>query len=191
MGRMHMNRFLKVWPACLFLISAGCAGYTPRIGQDDKPTPNDAYLYGKFSMRAPKVFLSIDGHQSMGFALECKNGERYVLRFSKDDPLQVIKILPSTCSLVELVYTNAEGAVASRKPAPPGAMQNTVFAAGKAYYLGDFFAEATQSVAGNVINRQWRMTSMKDGYEATTQEMRTTFPNLSALPTENRMIGKK
>ena len=186
-----MNRFLKVWVACLFLISSGCAGYTPRISQDYKHTPNDAYLYGRFSIQAPKVFLSIDGHQSMGFALECTNGEKYVLRFSKDDPLQVIKVLPSNCSLTELVYTNAEGAVASRRPAPAGAMQNAVFAAGKAYYLEDYFAEATQSVAGNVINRQWRMASMKDSYEATTQEMRTTFPNLSAVPTENRMMGKK
>lgn len=188
---MYLSYVWRPLVVCFFLISSGCAGYTPRISQDDKPTPNDAYLYGRFSIQAPKVFLSIDGHQSMGFALECKNGERYVLRFSKDDPLQVIKIIPSTCSLVELVYTNAEGAVASRKPAPPGAMQNSVFAAGKAYYLGDFFAESTQSIAGNVINRQWRMTSMKDGYDATTQEMRTAFPNLSAVPTENRMIGKK
>lgn len=32
---------------------------------------------------------------------------------------------------------------------------------------------------------------MKDAYETTTQEMRTTFPNLLAVSTENRMMGKK
>ena len=186
-----MNRFWKVLALCLIFISSGCAAYTPRISKDDKHTPNDAYLYGRFSIQAQKLFLSIDGHQTMGFSLECTNGDKYILRFSKDDPLQVIKIVPSTCSLVEIVYTNAEGAIATRKPAPTGVLQNAAFESGKAYYLGDFFAEATQSVAGNVINSRWRMTSMKDDYATTTQEMKTTFPNLSAVPTENRMIGKK
>lgn len=81
--------------------------------------------------------------------------------------------------------------MANRKPAPAGMLQNAVFAAGKAYYLGDFFAEGNQSVAGNRVNYTWRVNSMKDAYETTTQEMRTTFPNLLAVSTENRMMGKK
>jgi hypothetical protein len=35
------------------------------------------------------------------------------------------------------------------------------------------------------------VTSAKDDYDTTTKEMKTVFSNLSALPTENRMLKKK
>ncbi len=169
---------------------AGCASFTPKIGKDEKPTANDAYLYGRFSMDATYGRLSFAGHQTMGFSIKCGGERSYLLRFSKDDPLQIVKIAPSTCSLVEFVYTDADGMIKSRKPAPPQLMRDAVFAAGKAYYLGDFYAEANSSVSYNMIHMNWRITAVKEDYEKTTQEMKAGFPNLVALPTENRMMGK-
>jgi hypothetical protein len=176
---------------CGISLLAACAGYTPVISKDEKPTPKDAYLYGRFAMFASKPLLALGGYQTMGFSIKC-DGEQplYVLRFDVDAPLQVIKIRPSTCSLTELVYTDADGFVKSRKPAPDQLMRNAVFAAGKGYYLGDFSAEATRSLSGRNIHSEWRLRDVKHEYDKTTNDMKAAFPNLSQLPTEDRMIGR-
>jgi hypothetical protein len=183
---MQINRLLAV--LIVFTVSAltGCAGYTPRIAADEKPTANDAYLYGRFFIQAEKKKLAFDGYATMGFGITCTDGPKYTVRFSNEAPLQVIKIMPSTCSLVDFVYTNADGAVRSRKAAPEKLMKNVKFDAGKAYYLGDFAGESVQSGAYT----QWNVKSMKDDYEKTSAELKTAFPNFSSVPTENRMIGK-
>lgn len=175
-----------------FAALLGCAGYTPTINQDEKPTPQDAYLYGRFHMDAQQGGKwAFDGYQTMGFSITCANSRSYVVRFGKENPLQVIKIEPSTCSLKEFVYTDADGIVKSRKPAPAALMHNAEFAPGKAYYLGDFFAETRTIVSVGMVHRNWRITSMRHDYAKTTQEMKAAFPNLANIPTEDRMIGAR
>ena len=61
------------------------------------------------------------------------------------------------------------------------------FEAGKAYYLGDFQAETTQS-GFPVVTRTWRLKRARNDYARTTAQMKIGYPNLSALPTEDRMI---
>jgi hypothetical protein len=173
------------------LLLTGCAGYTPRIGADETPTGKEAYLYGRFFIDVPKHALALDGHQSMGFSIDCQDGANYVIRFSRDVPMQVVKVAPSTCSLTQFVYTNSDGMVRSRKPAPKGLMEGVTFGPGTAYYLGDFFAKGSQEVSGNTIHMRWRVTDVKDSYQHTTSQMKEVFVKLAGLPTENRMIGAK
>lgn len=169
---------------------SGCAGYTAGITRDQQVDPNDAFLYGSFAIDAPTALLGMGRHQSMGFVIDCTSGEKYTVRFDNKNPLQVIRIVPATCSMTELVYTDADGFVRSRKPAPAGVMQSERFDAGKAYYLGDFAAKVGVSHSYNTIHTNWSMKKIADEYQKTTAEMKTSFPNMSAVPTEARMLIK-
>jgi len=165
---------------------AGCAGYSPTVGTADKPGANDAYLYGRFQVETREMKFTISGHQTMGFVLKCTDGNSYTIRFERGDAVQVVKIAPSTCSTAEFVYTDADGFVRGRKPAPDALKKEMTFAAGKAYYLGDFQGESTYT--GGV--QRWRVQSGRNNYAATTEKLKSAYPNLSALPTENRMLGR-
>jgi len=114
---MHNNSIQASLVVLAGLVLASCAGYTTRVSTDDAPTGKEAYLYGRFYIDVPKVSLGLGGHQSMGFSIKCQDDLTYVIRFYQDDPLHVIKVVPSTCSLTEFVYTDADGVVKSRKPA--------------------------------------------------------------------------
>ena len=169
---------------------AGCASWTPSISKGEKPTGQEAYLYGRFYIEAQKQALALDGHQTMGFVIKCASGETYTLRFSNEEALQVIKIAPSTCSLAEFIYTNSDGQIRSRRRAPENLMHDARFDAGKAYYLGDFYAETTTRVIGNTISRNWNVKNVRNDYRNTSTALKAAYPSLSAVPTEDRMIGK-
>ena len=187
---MAIQRFLAGSAICAVSALAGCAGYTPSINPGEKPTGQEAYLYGRFYIEAPTSRLALDGHQTMGFVIKCASGETYTLRFSNDNALQAIRIAPSTCTLAEIVYTNSDGQVRSRKPAPEKMMRDARFDAGKAYYLGDFYAETTTRVIGNTISRNWNIKNVRNDFRNTSQALKAAYPNLAALPTEDRMIGR-
>lgn len=187
---MRTHRLWSAVAVCAASLLAGCASYTRSISPDEKPSGSESYLYGRFFIEAPKAAVSFDKHMSMGFAISCSSGETYTLRFANDFPLQVIKIAPSVCSLAEFVYTDADGVIKSRKPAPKGLMRDVRFDVGKAYYLGDFFAEGTTAVYGTTRSTNWRIKSIKNDYGKTTADMKGVFPNLAVIPTEDRMIGK-
>jgi hypothetical protein len=170
---------------------AACAGYSPRAPVHEVPTLSDTYLYGRLFMDAPKHLLGIDGHQTMGFAIQCSDGRSYVLRFDRDEPIVVVKAAPSTCSWTEVVYSDVDGIVRSRKPAPPEVFKNVVLEGGYSYYLGDFHAELLTSLSGGVVRTEWKIKAIRDNYEYTTEDMLKGYPKLKALPTENRMILRK
>ncbi len=69
-------------------------------------------------------------------------------------------------------------------------MHDARFEAGKAYYLGDFYAATTTTVVGNTVQRNWNVKDAKDDYRNTSNAMRAAFPNLASVPTEDRMIGR-
>jgi len=187
---MTTRRFLAGSAICAISALAGCAGYTPSILPGEKPTGQEAYLYGRFYIEAKASRLALDGHQTMGFVIKCASGETYTLRFSNDVALQVIKIVPSTCTLAEFIYTNSDGQIRSRKAAPEKLMRDTRFDAGKAYYLGDFYAETTTTTIGRTTSRNWNIKSVRDDYRNTSAALKASFPNLAAIPTEDRMIGR-
>jgi hypothetical protein len=176
---------------CALGALAGCASWTPNIGSGEKPTGQEAYLYGRFYIEAHKEALALDGHQTMGFVIKCASGQSYTLRFSNEEALSAIKVTPSTCSLSEFIYTNSDGRIRSRKNAPQTLMHDARFDAGKAYYLGDFYAETTTTVIGNTIQRNWNVKSAKDDYRNTSELLKARYPALSAVPTEDRMIGRR
>ncbi len=169
---------------------AGCAGYSPTVATDEKPTPKDTYLYGRFHILNPPKNLFTDNPQTMGFSFKCADEKTYTVRFEPTEAVQVIKIAPSTCSLTEFVYTDHGGTQTTRKPVPDTLKREVVFEAGKAYYLGDFQAETAQS-GFPVITRTWRLRSARNNYARTTEQLKAAYPNLSALPTEDRMIGRR
>jgi hypothetical protein len=185
----HLLKCTAVLGAVLVL--SGCASYSPRALVHEVPTLSDTYLYGRLFMDAPKRLLGIDGHQTMGFAITCSDGRTHVLRFERDDPIVVIKVAPAICSWTEVVYTNADGSVHSRKPAPPDVFKSVVLEGGYSYYLGDFYAELLTSLSGGVVRTEWKIKAIRDNYEYTTEDMLEAYPNLKALPTENRMILRK
>jgi len=187
---MRLDRFLTGLTISGVSVLAGCAGYTPSILPNEKPTGQEAYLYGRFYIEAKASALALDGHQTMGFVIKCAGGETYILRFSNDNALQAINIVPSNCSLTEFIYTNSDGQIRSRKPAPGKLMTDVRFDAGKAYYLGDFYAETTTSVRGNTVSRNWNVKTVRNDYKNTSAALKAAYPNMSALPTEDRMLGK-
>jgi hypothetical protein len=187
---MRFHVFFIASAICIVSALGGCASYTPSVTQDEKPTGQEAYLYGRFYIEAKSGKLALDGHQTMGFVIGCASGDTYTFRFSNDSALQVIKVAPSTCSLTEIVYTNSDGQIKSRKRAPDKLMRDVKFDAGKAYYLGDFYAEATTSTLGNTIRSNWNIKTVRNDYTNTSAALKASFPNLAKLPTENRMIGR-
>jgi hypothetical protein len=182
------------WAASAALAAlAGCAAnYTPRVDINELPTMEDAYLYGRFHIDAPKVALSTEGYQSMGFAFSCDSSSApYIVRFDRDRPVVAIKIKPGVCSWTEIVYSDADGVVKQRKPAPPEAFKNLRFDGGFSYYVGDFQAEVKTTYMSPGFRTEWRIKAVRENFEITTDDMLEAFPKLRALPTENRMITRK
>ena len=173
--------------ACLI---AGCAGYTSTVKLDEMPTAKDAYLYGRFYMENPPRNAFTGNPQTMGFAFKCADENTYTIRFEPNNEVHVVKVVPSTCSLTEFVYTDHGATKTTRKPVPDALKRDVAFEAGKAYYLGDFQAETTQA-GFPIVTRTWRLKSARNEYARTTAQMKIGYPNLSTLPTEDRMIYRR
>jgi hypothetical protein len=173
--------------ACLI---AGCAGYTSTVKLDEMPTAKDAYLYGRFYMENPPRNAFTGNPQTMGFAFKCADENTYTIRFEPNNEVHVVKVVPSICSLAEFVYTDHGATKTTRKPVPDALKRDVAFEPGKAYYLGDFQAETTQS-GFPIITRTWRLKSARNEYARTTAQMKIGYPNLSTLPTEDRMIYRR
>lgn len=166
---------------------AGCAGYTPRIGVEETPTGAEAYLYGHFFINDTEVGLFFNIYETIGLAYECEDGGRYIVRFSRDLPLQVIKIKPSTCHPKEIIHSNVDGMARSRKPVPEILTRPVLFSAGTAYYIGDFYAQLTKTLSHNTLYTHWRITDVKNNFGFTTKQFKAVFPKLAQLPNENQL----
>jgi hypothetical protein len=175
---------IRLFLAPLAILLTGCAAYTPRIQSTEKPTLGDAYVYGRFFIDAPKVLLGFDGHASMGFGLKCADGGAYLLRFYNKNPVHVIKVKPSTCSVKEIVYSDADGTVRLRKPFTGSIMQNMELKAGFVSYIGDFSAQSSGSITSyNVYTTKWQVTDIQSNYAKTSAEMQEQYANLSSFAT--------
>jgi len=62
---MRLDRFLTGLTISGVSVLAGCAGYTPSILPNEKPTGQEAYLYGRFYIEAKASALALDGHQTI------------------------------------------------------------------------------------------------------------------------------
>ncbi len=64
--------------------------------------------------------------------------------------------------------------------------------AGKAYYLGDFFAAAgAYQVNYSIINYYWELKEVRDEYESATSEIKEKYPGFASVVTEKRILGTR
>ena len=187
---MRCAQRVAIWWSLFYIaLLAGCASFAPSIRSGEKLDRNSAYLYGRFFIEAPAKLL---GHQSIGFVIKCRDGRRYTIGLSKHNPVQVVKIAPSVCSLVEIIFTAPDGTIEKRRRSSALALRNSDFAPGVAYYLGDIEGEAMfewiPHVFSNEYHSQWRIRSIDDNYEETTKVVHRLFPSVATLPTEERML---
>lgn len=180
---------MKISYLFVFFLLSGCASFTPKVSTSAPVSPTDSYIYGRFSIDALNWPVGIDGHASAGLVIKCADMKTYTLRFYNSNPVIAVKVTPSTCSLKEVVFTNQDGFVVSRKPYKKGilrhqgVLQDMKFSAGSAHYIGDFFAR--HSWGGKTT--EWTVDYPHNDYLTTTQEMKKGFPNLSLLPTTNTL----
>jgi len=200
-----MMRYARIIAIGAALLSAACSVYTSSVDRDQGSAPQDAFIYGSFWASA-----EVRDDMTMGIVLDCRDGKRYMLRFLRQDPMQVFKVSPSTCTPTGTVLTDAQLQNAKVRPEPSWGTRELVFEPGKAYYLGDFTA-----VPGTVIEdyvyfytpgirpgrvlvtkmyrphralRGWELEKSEDKYQATTREFRAAYPKLAGVPTESQMI---
>jgi hypothetical protein len=179
----------RVLVAVAALLLSGCAQYTPTLKADVAPTGEEGFLYGRFQV-GRNEYGTVSSNQ-MGFVFRCVNAAKkrqhdYTLRFTFEEPIQVIKVKPAVCSLREIVYTNEFGVIQTRNPAPEGVYRNVQVEAGKAYYLGDYYAViATTSTGYNTYRTVWRIQDIKNDYALTTEKVKQRYPGLAGVPTED------
>ena len=173
-------------------VFAACATTTSAIGPDAEANPKYAYLYGRFFIKADEQEGSFVGHQQIVLRVWCRNGRQYSIAFSTKRDVQVLEVGPSSCALVEGVFTDQNGIVRHRQNVEPAKMLFHSYEAGKAYYLGDYFGRGifsmTMHSTYNELFWSWAMDSADDRYESTTADMKATFRNLAALPTADKRL---
>jgi hypothetical protein len=181
-------RFINIF---VFFVSvlAGCAAYTTAIQKTENPKLFDSYVYGRFSIDSKKQMLS--GYQTMGFSLDCGSNNIILIKFTFENEVQVIKLPPApSCFFKEIVYTDSDGIIKTRKPAPAELSRRRDFPSGKAYYLGDYFASTTTTVSGNMIRRNWSIEKTQDAYESASIELKKNYPAFALIGTEKRLLGQ-
>jgi hypothetical protein len=175
-----------MWFAVAWL-GAGCAVYTSGIGREAAADVRAAYLYGRFYMNAvPAGDADFGTKQSMGLVIRCQNGSEYTFGAIYTRDIQVLEIKPSRCWLVEAVLADQNRVVRKRLAVDPSLQRPLEFTAGRAHYVGDFFAKGDFWVDHRhrmTRNWQWAMSPADDRYESTTAEMKQTFPKVASLPT--------
>ena len=173
------------------MLAAGCAGYPKGIRPDEKLSMESAYLYGRFLIKSPQSSLRMHGYPTVELIIRCADGAAYPIWFSTENIVQVIKIKPANCALVQVAYTDADGTVRRYRPAPLAWVRGEDFAPGRAYYLGDFMAKATFRSDWKLFHWSWDVNPVDGGYEPATAEMKRTFVNLAALPTDDRRFAPR
>ncbi len=185
------------------LVLVSCSTWTPTMTKDEIPTGNDTYLYGKFNISAPKIGMSVEGYYTIGFVFSCTDGRTYTIRLSMEQPVQLIKLSPSTCSFTETVFVDAGGNIRGRKPVPEGPLTNFKLEPGVAYYIGDFLAfaenqlsshysvgDAGRTMITDLNLMSWGMKEPLNNYQNTTGKMKSFYPNMAKVPVHNRLTGQ-
>ena len=165
---------------------SSCANYTRPLGSKDRPTATEAIIYGRFQVSAPFAFLALSAHDTMGFVMKCADGREYRIRFDDVRPLVVLSVAPSRCSVVELLFTDANGGVVGRTSFPNGLLENMGFEAGNAYYLGDYRASIADEF-GVGIRRVFKVEGARDDFAGTTRDLKAAFPHVARAPTVNQL----
>jgi hypothetical protein len=174
-----------------------------------KLDPKLAYVYGRFSMNT-KDSMSLLGDEKVVFQVRCRDGAITDIFFSKTTALQIIPFEPGICQLEDVVNMDEAGVPAhsfteildEQSPSQPvlgkrepptrqmasfRLLQNEELQAGGVYYVGDFFAKATDNHKdGDDRQNVWSM-QVRNDYERTTAEMKRTYRYFATVTTENRI----
>ncbi|HEY4187299.1 MAG TPA: hypothetical protein VGP07_19640 [Polyangia bacterium] len=188
-----MLQRLGVGSVAVALCASACAVYTSGIHADAPLHQGSAYLYGRFFMNA--LPDESGGKQSVGLVLRCERGSSYTFGSMDQRDVRVLEIKPSRCWLMKAVLADQNGIVRKELKTDPTLLRPLDFTAGRAHYIGDYFAKGDYSVqmAANTQTWDWAMSSAAgDHYADTTAEMRRAFPNLASLPTDDlRLIPER
>lgn len=165
--------------------ATGCAHFTQSLTADASPAEGRAYLYGRFKIEA-EPYLLAENDATMGFKLGCDDDHSYTIAFTRQPRVQLISIAPATCAMTEIVFSNAGGSIVGRRVAPPGWRQPRRFAAGQAYYLGDYEAATSHQWKLIATEVRWALTSEENDYAATTRDLFSTYRAFAGVPTVDR-----
>jgi hypothetical protein len=159
-----------------------CASYTSGIAHDEWANTRAAYFYGHFGTNPRST--SGGGDSTLGFVIACDDGATYTIRFSNENRFQVVKAEPARCSLEKIVFAGADGTVRREVSPPQGWAQSQEFAAGRAYYLGDYVGVTSYDVKTRELS--WHLQTADDRYDLSTRALRESSRNIATLPTEDR-----
>jgi hypothetical protein len=173
------------------VLAAGCAGYSKGIRPDEKLSAESAYLYGRFFITSEQSAVRMHGYPTIELVVRCADGASYPTWFSTENVVQVIKIKPANCALIQVAFTDADGTVLGYRPAPLAWVRGEDFVPGRADYVGDFVAKATFRSDWKKLHWHWGMNPVDDGYEPSTAEMKRKFVNLAALPADDRRFAPR
>jgi hypothetical protein len=178
---MRTERYAAVAIAVLAALCNGCASV--RVSPDDAFQRESAYIYGSFGVAS-------DDNISAAFSIRCRDGRRYKIEFSKDQPLKVIRLPPGVCQLDDVIY---RGVGSVRQMASMRLLGNEHLQPGGVYYVGDFVvtggtvsSEWTPFV-GTTVTQVWGPFSPRNNYARTTTALKRQFPLFARVPTEDRM----
>jgi hypothetical protein len=186
---MNVVLNVRILAALALPLLTGCSVFTSPISRHEKASQTDAYLYGRFSVSASSNIYGL--YPIIGLDFACKqNAAWYSIGFSKEDPLQVIKIPGGdTCSLVRISYARPGGLFVVKTELVPTEVRAPIrFEPGTAYYLGDFSSTSSAFDLGTRVEMEWRLTGVSDRYARTTANMKSAFHGMSMIPTENKTV---
>lgn len=165
------------------MMASGCAAVLVRPG--DEYQRDSAYIYGRFINRTEGM--------AAAFSIRCRDGKRYKIVFSKDEPLKMIRLPAGVCQLEDVVY---KGAGSLREMAGLRLLGNEHLQPGGVYYVGDFVVSGrTLSSDTNfygfatvTTTRQvWELFTPRNNYATTTAAMKQVYPSFATVATEDRM----
>ena len=93
--------------------------------------------------------------QAMGLEFHCHDGATYAFGSKDTRDVQVLEIVPSKCWLVRSIFDLGGGRYSAQ--ADPEAQRPLDFSAGRAHYVGDYFAKGIFTLDRGIfiIHERW------------------------------------
>lgn len=157
----------------LFYLLSGCAVKLARpFDKGIAPNKQKSYVYGRFALNnsANEIALRIQ---------ETKwNGEVYNIAFYNSLRHYVVEVKPGKYYIGKISYIKDTGTESGEHPiteeSPAAEFQ---LEPGKIYYLGDYLGSSSREFTGNFINYKWRLQSIQDNFNNSTEIIKTMYPS--------------
>lgn len=124
----------------------------------------------------------------MGLVMRCYHDNEYIFRFKQTSSVFAVKVEPSaSCWVMSVVFSGHGLGFSKRILFPRGILDNMHFDAGKAYYIGDFYANVTINSESGAHGHLWKLEDLHNHYESTTAELIAQYPQLARVPSVNQL----